>query len=343
MSRITRYFVSGSLMILLCACTPAQQSAATSASLPDVVATIDGQPITRKELEDAATGQLSRLQAQVYQIHKMALDNLIGDKLVESAAKKAGKSTQDFMKEEVESKIKPPTDDEIKKFYEENKTQMGGKALADMKDQIRDFLSTSQRRQFEGQLAQRLHDAAKIETQLQPPRSKVEAGDAPSKGPANAPVTIVEFSDFQCPFCGRARPTVKQIIETYGDKVRYVFRDFPLSFHKQSLKAHEAAQCANDQGKYWEMNTKLFESQTQLDVDNLKKYAKDLGIDAKAFDQCLDSGKFTKKIQSSIDYGSSVGVSGTPSFFVNGIPVSGARSFADFKQLIDDELKRKGS
>ncbi len=335
-------WLMGSLAGLLVACTPAH-NASTSSTLPNVVAKVDGQAITRKALEDAAAGQLTRLQAQVYQIHKVTLDNLIGDTLVEQAAKQAGKSTEDFIKAEVDSKIQVPTDDALKSFYESNKAQMGGRPFAEMKDQIRDFLSTSQRRQFEGQLAQRLHEAAKIETYIEPPRTQVETGDAPAKGPSNAPVTIVEFSDFQCPFCGRSRATVKQILETYGDKVRYVFRDFPLSFHKQSLKAHEAAHCANEQNKFWEMNAKLFESQTALDVPQLKVYAKDLGLDQKAFDECLDSGKHTKRVEADVEYGASVGVSGTPAFFVNGIPVTGARPFSDFKQIIDDELKRKGS
>lgn len=342
MSTVRRSIIS-SLAFALIACSPAQQSASTSSTLPDIVATVDGQSITKKDLEDAAAGQMGRLQAQVYQIHKVTLDNLIGDKLVEAAAKKAGKSTEAFMKEEVDSKIAAPSDDELKAFFDGNKAQMSGKSFAEMKDQIRDFLSSSQRRQLEGALAQRLHDAAKIETKIEPPRTKVETGNAPGKGPASASVTIVEFSDFQCPFCGRSRATVKQILDTYGDKVRYVFRDFPLSFHKQATKAHEAAHCAGDQDKYWEMNAKLFESQTALDVAQLKGYAKTFELDQKAFDDCLDSGKYTKQVEADVEYGASVGVSGTPAFFVNGVPLTGARPFADFKQIIDDELKRKGS
>ena len=175
-------------------------------------------------------------------------------------------------------------------------------------------------------------------TQPEVTRASVTADDDPSKGPADAKVTIIEFSDFQCPFCARVQPTLKQIADTYGDQVRIVFRDFPLSFHNDAQKAAEAAECADDQGIFWEYHDLLFANQGSLGVLSLKQYATNLGMDTVTFDSCLDSGKYAQEVKDDLADGSRAGVRGTPAFFINGIPLSGARPFADFKQIIDSEL-----
>jgi len=174
----------------------------------------------------------------------------------------------------------------------------------------------------------------------QPSPTQVSVDDDPVKGPSDAKVTIVEFSEFQCPFCARVQPTVNQILEEYGDDVRIVYRDFPLSFHQYAQKAAEAAECADDQGKFWEYHDKLFENQQALDTSNLKQYAKDLGLDSAQFDSCLDSGKYELEVKKDFQDGQSYGVSGTPTFFINGIKVVGAQPFSTFKQVIDSELTK---
>lgn len=174
-----------------------------------------------------------------------------------------------------------------------------------------------------------------------PTGSKVEVSvdDDPSIGPEDAPVTIVEFSDFECPYCGKVVPTVKQILKEYEGKVRLVFRDFPLGFHQNAQKAAEAAECADDQDKFWEYHYKLFENQKALDVSSLKQYAKDLGLDSSEFNTCLDSGKHEEEVKKDMAEGQSYGVSGTPAFFINGIKVSGAQPFGNFASIIDSELE----
>jgi protein-disulfide isomerase len=169
-------------------------------------------------------------------------------------------------------------------------------------------------------------------------RVSVSADDDPSLGPDDAAVTIIEFSDFQCPFCARVVPTIKQIEEEFGDSVRIVFRDFPLSFHQQAQKAAEAAECADDQGKFWEMHDKLFENQNALGIDSLKQYANELGLDGGEFDSCLDSGKHAEEVRKDFADGQQAGVTGTPAFFINGKLVSGAQPFSVFKQAIEQEL-----
>jgi protein-disulfide isomerase len=188
-----------------------------------------------------------------------------------------------------------------------------------------------------------LRAQAGVKVFLQPMRFDVSFDkDDPIYGSPDAPVIIVEFSDFQCPYCSRVNPAMEQIKTTYGDKVAIVFRDFPLPMHKEAPKAGEAAQCANDQGKFWEYHDKLFANQRALANENLKSYAAELGLDAAAFDSCLDSGKYTAEVEEDKKAGAAVGVAGTPAFFVNGQFLNGARPFDAFKELIDAELQAKG-
>lgn len=171
----------------------------------------------------------------------------------------------------------------------------------------------------------------------QPSKIEVSVDDDPSIGPENAPITIVEFSDFRCPFCARAKPIIKQILENYGERVRVVYRDFPI-LGPQSQKTAEAAECADEQGKFWQYHDKLFENQQELDIKNLKQYAEDLGLDTTKFNDCLDSGKMAQEVEKDSQDGRDYGVRGTPAFFVNGILVPGAQPYSVFKQIIEQEL-----
>ena len=177
----------------------------------------------------------------------------------------------------------------------------------------------------------------------EPTRGTISVDDDPVKGDANAPITIVEFSDFECPFCARFySQTYKQLETEYIDtgKVKLVFRDFPLGFHQNAQKASEAAECADDQGKFWEMHDAIFENQQSLSISSLKQWAGQIGLDTGEFNSCLDSGKHSEEVQSDFREGATYGVSGTPSFFINGIQLVGAQPFSAFKQIIDSELEK---
>jgi protein-disulfide isomerase len=169
---------------------------------------------------------------------------------------------------------------------------------------------------------------------------KVALGDAPRKGDPEAKVTIVEWSDFQCPFCGRVVPTLQQIEKTYGADVRFVFKNNPLPMHPDAPYAARAAIAAHRQGKFWQMHDKLFSNQSNLERADLEKYAQEIGLDMNKFKAALDTGKFKSRIQEDAQYASKVGARGTPSFFINGKPFSGAQPFENFKQVIDQELAR---
>ncbi|MEM6454225.1 MAG: DsbA family protein [Acidobacteriota bacterium] len=171
---------------------------------------------------------------------------------------------------------------------------------------------------------------------------KLPIGDSYVMGDKDALVTIIEFSDFQCPYCSRVNPTIEQVKAKYGDKIALVFRHFPLSFHAEAPKASEAALCADDQGKFWEMHDALFADQQNLKVDGLRAKAEGLQLDMAAFNACLDSSKYAETVQRDLREGSAVGVSGTPAFFINGRFLSGAAPLENFTTIIDDELDRMG-
>lgn len=173
--------------------------------------------------------------------------------------------------------------------------------------------------------------------------AEVEVGDSPVKGDANAKVTIVEFSDYQCPFCGRffqdTLPSIKkEYIET--GKAKLVYKDFPLSFHENAQKAAEAARCAGEQSKYWEMHDKLFGNQESLGESNYKKWAREIGLNGEKFDDCLSTGKHAQEVKDDASYGAQLGVSGTPAFYINGRELVGAQPFSAFKKIIDEELAK---
>jgi len=175
------------------------------------------------------------------------------------------------------------------------------------------------------------------------PSAGVSADDDPFIGPKDALVTIIEFNDFQCPFCKRFRDeTLDQILGTYEGKVKYVLRDFPLSFHQHAQKAAEASECADDQGKFWDYHDLLFANQNALDVASLKGYAAQLGVDTATFNDCLDTGKHASEVQKDHQDGLAAGVTGTPGFFINDVPVKGAKPFSTFQQVIDAALAGEG-
>ena len=211
-----------------------------------------------------------------------------------------------------------------------------------MKDQIVAFLKQQKGQAVLGQYLEQLRAEAKVEVLLAPylpPKVEVSAA-GPSKGPQAAPITIVEFSDFQCPYCAKAEPTVKDLmeLEKYKGKIRLVYRDYPLEFHKLAPKAAEATHCAADQGKYWEMHGKLFAATPKLEVTDLKAYARELQLDGGRFDTCLDSGEKAKVVAEHFKAGKDAGVNGTPAFFINGRLISGAQPLEAFKAIIDAEL-----
>jgi protein-disulfide isomerase len=312
---------------------------AVTAAKSDVVATTSAGPITAAEL-DRAIASRPKLARQIYDIRHDALEGMILQRLVEAEAAQRKITPEQLVAEEVGKGATTPTDAEIKKFYDEQVASSGYK-LEDVKGQIVQHLAAERRKSTLIAFVEGLKKKAQVKILLKPPRAEVEAR-GPSKGAENAPVTIVEFSDFQCPYCQRQEEALHKILAEYPGRVRLVFRDFPLDIHPNAQKAAQAAACADDQGKFWPMHDKLFENQGALEADKLKAYARQAGLDGKQFDTCLDKDATKERVEKSLMEGEHAGVDGTPALFVNGRLLSGATSYEDLKSAVDDELAGGG-
>jgi len=325
-----------------CASGEAQSTATAGkgGSDPSTVAEVGGKPITMADVEEAMAGQLADLDRQRRKIIEGGLDGVIEQRLLETEAEARGINVTQLLKAEGEGG--EVTDEAISEFYEGNKSRMSGRSLEEMTPQIRNYLANRQRTESRQKLVTALR--AKYETKifLEPERADVQVGDSPSKGPADAPVTIVEFSDFQCPYCARVLPSIEETLATYGDQVRFVFRQFPLNIHANAQKAAEASLCAREQDKFWELHDAMFADQRGLADDGLKSKAAALGLDTEKFNACLDSDKYAAQVSADMQHGRSVGVGGTPALFINGRFLNGAVPFSTISKVIDDELSRKG-
>src|SRR5213593_127493 len=325
--------IASALTVVALAAVPASLAAQAGK-----VATVGERTITRAELEDHVRAKLIELESQRYETLREGLDELIADELLKQEASARKTTPADLEKQEVEAKVAEPTDDEIQKVYDANKAQLGSQTLEQVRPRIVEYLKQQGMERRRQAFVDELKKTHKTTVALRPPVIEVAAAGRPERGGgAKAPITIIEFSDYQCPFCGRAEGVVDEVMKHYGNKVRLVYRDFPLPMHPQARPASEAANCANAQGKFWEYHAALFANQTALDEDKLKEYAKNVGLDAAKFDQCLKDKPFKAAIDRDVADGEKVGVNGTPAFFINGRMLSGAQPFDKFKEVIDEE------
>ena len=310
--------------------------------LPAVVATVQGQPIAAEDLTNALRGELLRLQIQRHQLLREKLDELIAHKIFSLEAAQRGVSVQQFVHDEISAKIQTVTPEQVQAFYEANKNRIK-QPLEKVSEQITSYLQQQAQDQRRQSLLKELRSRYPVTVALRAPTVEIATEGEPSLGPANAPVTIVEFSDFQCPYCRQAQGTLKQLMAAYEGKIKLVFRDFPLrNIHPQAQKAAEAAQCAAEQQKFWPYHDKLFAS-TNFQMDELKKFAQELELNMEQFTSCLDSSKYAAGVDADMQAGQQAGVNATPTFFVNGYPLSGAASYERFKELVDAALEQAQS
>ncbi|MGE0638993.1 MAG: thioredoxin domain-containing protein [Thermoanaerobaculia bacterium] len=306
------------------------------------VAEVAGKTYTMADLEETMAPQLARLDQQRQQLLEQGLDRMIEQKLMETEAAARGIDVLALQQTEIQAKIGEVSDEEVNTWYQQNQQRVQGRPLEQIAPQIKQFLGQQRGQEVKDDFMKTLRAKYKTRILMDVPRVEVAEASSPAKGPAGAPITIIEFSDFQCPFCSRVNPTIAKVRETYGDKIRVVFRQFPLSIHPQAPKAAEASLCANEQGKFWEMHDALFAEQQKLAVPDLKAKAGSLGLDQAKFDACLDGGAMASTIARDMADGQKAGVSGTPAMFVNGRFINGAVPYEDLAKVIDDELARKG-
>jgi predicted DsbA family dithiol-disulfide isomerase len=317
----------------------AEKSAPAEAG-EEVLAIVGGEEVTLAEVEAANSAQFKALERQRRELIEQVLDGFISERLIEIEAEERGVSADELVAAEVDGKAPIPSDEQINAFYEERKDRIN-QPLEAVADQIKQYLRQQDLATARTSFLEGLRDKHETRILLEPIRIEVAEAEAPSKGPEDAPVTIVEFSDFQCPYCSRVVPTLDKVAESFGDQVRIVFRQFPLNnIHPQAQKAAEASLCADDQGRFWEMHDTMFQEQKALGLDQLKEKALRLELDMDRFNECLDSGRYADRVAADLQAGSEAGVQGTPAMFINGRFLNGAQPYEQIAQIIKDELRR---
>ncbi len=313
------------------------QSSAPPKSAP-ALATVDGQPVTDEDLAPYVQSQLRPLREQEYQIKKKALDNLITQRIIDAESKKKGLTADKLLEQEVDAKVPEPTDVELNAVYAVQKDQLN-KPFEEVKAQLQQNLKRAKIQLARQEYSAHLREQAKVAMLLSPPRVQVSFDPARVRGNPKARVMIVEFSDYQCPYCGQVESTLKSVLAKHEGVVALAFRDLPLTqIHPFAQGAAEAARCAGEQGKFWEYHDLLFGDQASLDRNGLIAKAAKLQLDAKQFDGCISAEKYKAQIQQDNQDGMRAGVSGTPGFFINGVFISGAQPEATFEKMIEEQL-----
>lgn len=317
-----------------------------SPAAKSTAAKIGGETVTVADVDARVADQLCKARIELAkkeaELRQQALEELVAERLLEAEAKARGLAgVEALIEAEVVKPVAAPPEAEVRAFYTANQARMGGASFDDMAPRIAEHLTGEARQGRFDALVEQLREKAKVRVTLEPFRLPVEAV-GPARGPADAPVTIVSFADYECPYCARAAESLEAAAAQFPGKVRVVFRDFPLEFHANAVPAAIAARCAGAQGKYYAMHDKLFADQKSLDPATFKGYAEALGLDGAKFDACFSDPKHLAGISADQQAGKALGVEGTPAFFVNGIPLSGAQPTAAFVAAIRAELERKG-
>jgi protein-disulfide isomerase len=309
-----------------------------------VLATVAGRPITVGTINQRLQPISYQLRLETWQVEKPALDQTITDLLLLAESKNQNVAPEEIVRKEITDKVRPPSDADVEKFYSDNKKGLK-QELATIRNQIAAYLEDQNRQKLEQEFATRLRKGADVRVLIvepEPPVQTISMDDDPVRGDATAAVTIVEFTDFQCPACAAMNPVLDEVVKSYGSKVRLVVRDFPLTIHANARKAAEAANAAHAQGKFFEYAALLFKRQDALDVPSLKKYATELGLDRARFDAALDSGKYSPEVKHDMDDGQIYGVGSTPTIFVNGKMLRTLSSEA-LRAAIDQALSQSAS
>jgi protein-disulfide isomerase len=296
------------------------------------------------DLQKYAGRELSVQRENLYKLEKQKLEEYIGAFLLTQEAKKRGVSVEAVLDQEVNSKILPVGDDEIDVFYKSNKARIAVD-LDKAREPIRGYLRNQKIEAQKALFLKSLRSKAKVVTYVKAPpvfRADISVAGEPFKGAEKAPLTVVKFEDFQCPFCKQVQPTFNELLSRYNGKVRLVHKDLPLeSIHPQARQAAEAARCAYEQGKFWEYHDKLYATSPKASGDDLKSYAKEVGLNVDSFDRCFTSGKYKAVVQQDLNEGVQLGLTGTPTIFINGREISGNQSLEAFEAIIDEELARR--
>lgn len=332
-------FLLGAVFTMVMSALPAQAEMLAQTLLAE----INGEVITVEYLEKALGIRLVQVEEQIYALKRDKLNSLIAARLLSQEAGKRGISVETLLDTEVTKKAPSLTEAEIEAVYQENRSRLSEDEAVG-REKVRAALGQQKWVAQQKVFVDELRSQAQIVDRLQPPpivRVEVASDGAPARGATVASVTVIEFSDYHCPYCKQVESTLRQIEERYRGKVKLVYRDFPLlSLHSQAFRAAEASRCAQDQGKFWEYHDVLFEQAPKASEGDLNRYAEEIGLDRSKFASCLFQNLHHEEVQRDLDEGVRLGVEGTPAFFINGRFLNGAQPLEKFVQMIDEELAR---
>lgn len=333
--------------LIACGGSPTPQPAAAAPQQAGPVVTWKGGSLTMEQIQGRVENKLNAME-QEYQLERYdlltrSMNAAIDDALLEAEADRRGlPDVESLLREQIEQKVSPPDEATLRAFYTEVESQLRGAPFEVVQQMLaNEWMQRDMGKRYEA-LLKELRDKAQVKGAVPYPDLKrievpIEPTD-PVLGKADAPVTIVQFAEYQCYFCNKVQPTLEALLEDYDGKVRLVYKDFPLENHSRALPAAIAARCAGEQGKYWEMSNKLLADQQALDDADFVAHAETLGLDGEKFAACRSGGQMEPLVRAAFQLGQEVGVAATPTFYVNGLLVSGAQPYDQFKAIIDQEL-----
>ena len=331
-------------VLVVAGCAETRPSAAQSPVPGDssVLATVNGVAITEADVRARVGSELARLEAQVYDIRRGQLDALIAERLLDAEAARRGVTRDALEAEEVAARVTPVTEQELNEFITANQARIRGDTTA-LRPQIQAFLAGRKATERRTAFIESLRADARVEVALPEPaafRATLDVEGAPTRGAEEAPVTIVEFSDFHCPFCRSVQPTLTELLRRYEGKVRLVYKHLPLdSLHPQARRVSQASWCAGTQGKFWEFHDAVYASGSSDASDTaMSAVASQVGLDGSTFATCLAGSESAAVVDRDVKQGGALGLTGTPGFFINGRELTGAQPLDAFVRIIDEEL-----
>ena len=337
--KIGMWTTTASILLLVAAVACAQGPANVD---DPAVAKFGDEVITASELETLASSSLVALRQQIYDTQVSKLEGEIYQRLVQQAAAAEEMSEGDYLRKRIDEMVGEPDEGEIVKLMSQYRTQLAEDDVQ-ARAQIVQALTQREKQQRSQELRQVLFAEAGVEILIEPPRVEVAVADGtPARGPADAPIVMIEYTDFQCPFCTRVQPTLDALMKRYDGQIRHVFKNLPLPMHAEAQLAGAASLCAQDQGKFWEYHDWLFANQRKLSRDSMVAQAGELGMDVEAFTGCIDKGAYLTVVRADMAEANSFGITGTPGFLINGRVLTGAQPIEKFEAIIDRELERKG-
>lgn len=334
-------FLAGCFVSSLC--LAGGVASADDQSSSEVLAVVNGHNITRGELEQHSTDNMARARAQVvqaqmafYNAESSALQELIDKEVLTQEGAKQHVTGDELLKRETEGKVKEPSEETLRVYYLGSGTKEPYEAV---RTRIRNSIIALENKHIADQYLEGLRAKDTVKITLLPPHREVAVGDNPLLGPVDAPVTVVEFADYQCPYCRQEEPVMQKLREQFKDKVKISYRDFPLPMHQYARKAAEAARCAGEQGKFWPYHDKIFSAGGEdLGVPALKTAARDLKLDGAKFDKCVDSSQEQAAVDKDLNAGKNLGITGTPTIYVNGFSLAGAQPYAALESVVQEQI-----